>query len=226
MSTRAHTAELRVRRQSAGEPAADWLAEIRRFRAEVFYDRGRRPGFQVGDAEFDDPQDLDLDAFHLTAYVPDREELAACVRLAPPGAAARFQVREHLGEQAYIRLLAEIGADPASLFEAGRLVVAPWTRGRGLGARMVAAVMAAGQALGASIMVCTSGTDDGQDMLFGRLGWRPCPGGERYSAHYRDTVRVLAHRVSEGAHEFETVAARLRRHFVDLPRAEATRVPL
>ncbi|MEU0487321.1 hypothetical protein ABZ260_50270 [Streptosporangium sp. NPDC006013] len=62
----------------------DRLAEIRRFRAEVFYDQGRRPGFRIGDAEFDDPQDLDLDAFHLTAHVPDREELAACVRLAPP----------------------------------------------------------------------------------------------------------------------------------------------
>jgi hypothetical protein len=91
---------------------------------------------------------------------------------------------------------------------------------------MVAAMVAAGRALGASHIVCTSGTEDGQDLLFGRLGFLPCPGTDRYSAHYRDTVRVLVHRVPEGACEFEAVTAKLRRDLGHLPRTQTVSVPL
>ncbi|WP_182880571.1 GNAT family N-acetyltransferase [Microbispora sp. H10949] len=218
--------EVWIRRHPAGGRPAEWLQDIRRFRAEVFYDQGRRPGFRAAQGEYADSQDLDLGAFHLTAHLDTTDEIVACVRLAPPGLAAGFQARRHLGGQAYAELLAELGAANAPVFEAGRLVVASGMQGRGLGGRMVAAMVATARALGASLVVCTSGTGHRQDVLFGRLGFHPCPGTDRYSTHYQDTVRVLAHRVSEGAYEFEAVTSKLRRGLDDLPRAEVARIPL
>lgn len=218
--------EVCVRRHPADDRPADWLRDIRRFRAEVFYDRGRRPDFRVGEDEYADPQDLDLGAFHLTAHAYTTGEIVACVRLAPPELATEFQARRHLGGQVYAELLAGLGAAHAPVFEAGRLVVAPGMQGHGLGGRMVAAMLAAARALGASLIVCTSGTGHRQDLLFGRLGFRPCPGTDRYSTHYQDTVRVLAHRVPDGAYEFEAVTSELRRGLDDLPRTGLARLPL
>ncbi|MEU8269048.1 GNAT family N-acetyltransferase [Sphaerisporangium sp. NPDC049002] len=206
------TLELRIRHQPAYEPPMPWLAGIREFRAEVLYDRGRRPDFRDESGRYIDEQGLDFGSYHLTAHLGPEAEIAASVRLVPPESPGEFQAIDHLGRQGYAAMLTGLRAMGTPVHEAGRLVVSPRARGLGLGAWMVAAVMAAGRAVGAPLLIATSGTADGQHLLFERLGWYACPGTDRYSSHYEDTVRVIAHRVGEGAGEYEATASELSRH--------------
>ncbi|MER5627841.1 GNAT family N-acetyltransferase [Streptosporangium sp. NPDC002544] len=208
--------DLRVHRQSPFEQPAEWLEAVRRFRAWVLYDNGSRPSFRVADTDYVDAQSLDLGSYHLIAYLEGGTEIVGCARLAPPGLAPRFQTRCHLGDREYADMLANMQVPAASVFEAGRLATAPELQGQGLGSWMVNAVVAAGHALGASLLLSTSGTGQGQHLLFGRLGWQAFPDTDKFSAHYQDTVRVIAHRLSLGL-----TAAELRRHMDNLS-AEGT----
>ena len=198
------------------DAAPEALQEIRRLRARVLFDQGRRPAFASRggdhpgarpDAQPDsqpDAQPQDHGAWHFAAR-RGRDGLhgppLGYVRLLTPATASLYQSREFLGATRYDEVLHTEGLTPGSVFEHSRLVVEHRARKLGLGLHLNALAVAAAHELGAAAMIGTSGTADGQDRFHGRFGFHPVAGTRRYVEKYTEDVVILLHRCAEGAGE-------------------------
>jgi hypothetical protein len=202
-----------------GARHADVVAGIRRLRARILFDRGRRPEFRAADGDHTDDQDLDYGAWHFVARLHPDEAPLGYIRLATPQLGALFQSRAFLGERRYAGLLTAAGVRADRVFEHSRLVVEHRARKLGLGAHLNAAAIAAAYSLGATAIVGTSGTRDGQDHFHERFGFRAVPGTRRYVEQYTEDVVQLFHLVGDGAGEYDELVARLAGQFPALAAA-------
>jgi predicted GNAT family N-acyltransferase len=203
-------AAFQVEREEPG--AAALVGQIRRLRARILFDGGRRPEFR--DAEqYVDEQDLDFGAWHFVARHRAGGPPVGYVRLSTPRAGALLQSRTFLGAERFEALLLEQGLGVAETFEHSRLVVEHRARKLGLGIHLNAMAIAAARCLGAKAMIGTSGTADGQDRFHERFGFRPVPGTRRYVEHYTEDVVVMLHRAADGAGEHSDLVERLEEAF-------------
>ncbi len=186
---------------------------VRELRARVLYDGGRRPAFRDSCGAHIDPQELDFGAWHFIGRRTPNGPPLGYVRLVTPQAARLFQSRAFLGEERYRQLLAAEGLTEPEVFEHSRLVVEHHARKLGLGVHLNAMAIAAAHVLGATAMIGTSGTADGQDLFHQRFGFRPVEGTRRYVDHYTEDVVILLHRSAAGSGEHTELVARLREEF-------------
>ncbi|MFE0459046.1 ThiF family adenylyltransferase [Kitasatospora sp. NPDC058965] len=198
----------------------DALVEmVRELRARVLFDHGRRPVFRTPGGSYADDQDLDLGAWHFIARgEPDGPPLGY-IRLSTPATGHLFQSRAFLGAEGYESVLRVEGASLAETFEHSRLVVEHRARKLGLGAYLNAVAIGAAHAMGARLMIGTSGTKDGQDAFHERFGFRSLPATRRYVAQYTEDVVIMVHRVADGAGEYTDLVSRLRDSFPALAAA-------
>jgi molybdopterin/thiamine biosynthesis adenylyltransferase/predicted N-acetyltransferase YhbS len=184
------------------DAAPDALREIRRLRARILFDEGRRPAFRGHTGDHPDEQPQDHGAWHFTAH-RTRDGVhgppLGYVRLLTPATAALYQSREFLGDARYDEVLRAEDLAPDSVFEHSRLVVEHRARKLGLGLHLNALAVAAAHELGAAAMIGTSGTADGQDRFHARFGFHPVPSTRRYVEHYTEDVVILLHRTDGGA---------------------------
>lgn len=180
------------------------LREIRRLRARILFDEGRRPAFRSAAGAPTDDQRQDHGAWHFAAR-RTRDGVhgppLGYVRLLTPASSSLYQSREFLGGPRYDEVLRSEGLRPETVFEHSRLVVEHRARKLGLGLHLNALAVAAAHELGAAAMIGTSGTADGQDRFHARFGFYPVPSTRRYVEHYTEDVVVLLHRTADGAGE-------------------------
>ncbi|WP_344654784.1 ThiF family adenylyltransferase [Catenulispora subtropica] len=190
------------------------LPEIRRLRARILFDQGRRPAFREHDEQVQD-----LGAWHFTARRAGdgvHGPPLGYVRLLTPATAARYQSREFLGGPHYDEVLRSEGLTDRTVFEHSRLVVEHRARKLGLGLHLNALAVAAAHELGAAAMIGTSGTADGQDRFHARFGFHPVPGTRRYVEKYTEDVVILLHRAADGAGEYTALVDDYRLVFREL----------
>jgi hypothetical protein len=148
------------------------LTEVRAMRARVMYDEGRRPFFRLDDGSFDDPDPVDLYAYHIVARAWDRP--VGYARVVPLATEGGF-VSSTIGADRLNRILRDLGTTRERSCEAARWAVVPGWRGA-LGRRLVAAAWAVARWLGvdtAFVLACTVAR---QDLALMRLGARPIRG--------------------------------------------------
>ena len=186
------------------DAAPEALQEIRRLRARILFDEGRRPAFRSQAGDHLDAQPQDHGAWHFAAR-RGRDGVhgppLGYVRLLTPATASLYQSREFLGAARYEEILRTEHLAPEAVFEHSRLVVEHRARKLGLGLHLNALAIAAAHELGAAAMIGTSGTADGQDRFHARFGFHPVPGTRRYAEQYTEDVVILLHRSAEGAGE-------------------------
>jgi hypothetical protein len=187
------------------DAADEALRGIRRLRARILFDDGRRPAFRGHAGGHPDEQPQDHGAWHFTAR-RTRDGVhgppVGYVRLLTPASASLYQSREFLGSRHYEEVLHSEGLRSEAVFEHSRLVVEPRARKLGLGLHLNALAVAAAHELGATAMIGTSGTADGQDRFHARFGFHPVLGTRRYVEKYTEDVVILLHRVDAGAGEY------------------------
>lgn len=188
----------------------DWLENVRSLRGRILFDNGRRPSFEAHTGGFQDADPVDPHAFHILAY--DGSTLVGCVRLyvpspgGPPGL-----VERSLRETQFSDLLAALGTQRTHIAEIGRWIVDPYYRARsrdfGVGIRLTAAAAALARVVRAitgcsgGLAICAAGTAGRQDAMLERIGMRPVPGLEPFSAtDYDDTIRILYGSSTERLH--------------------------
>jgi molybdopterin/thiamine biosynthesis adenylyltransferase/predicted GNAT family N-acyltransferase len=201
--------------------AAELVREIRELRARILFDYGRRPAFSAAGRAEVDAQDLDYGAWHFIGRSKKGGPPLGYVRLCTPVTGDQFQSRAYLGAESYAELLRTDGLRAEDVFEHSRLVVEYRARKLGLGEYLNAMAIAAAHSLGATAMIGTAGTADGQDKFHGRFGFRPVPGTRRYVEQYAEDVVVMLHRVADGAGEHSDLVARLRDAFPALAAARS-----
>jgi predicted N-acetyltransferase YhbS len=208
-----------------GESGQAAVRAVRELRARVLFDRGRRPAFAGPGGRFVDDQDLDMGAWHFLARAePDGPPLGY-VRLCTPAATGLFQSRAFLGGTRFEELLREQGVTAEEVFEHSRLVVEHRARKLGLGLYLNAWAIAAAHHLGATAMIGTSGTKDGQDRFHERFGFQAVAGTRRYVQHYTEDVVIMFHRVAGGAGHYTDLVEQLRDQFPAAAAAAAASAP-
>ncbi|MET9224550.1 ThiF family adenylyltransferase [Lentzea sp. NPDC003310] len=193
---------------------------VRELRAKVLFDRGRRPAFRTPDGRHVDDQQLDHGAWHFVAGAHPGGPPLGYIRLSTPLTAALFQSRAFLGDVEYERILRDAGVTDAETFEHSRLVVEHRARKLGLGAYLNAVAIGAAHALGAKMMIGTSGTKDGQHEFHERFGFRCVEGTRRYVEQYTEDVVIMCHDVAAGAGEYDELVTRMRAEFPALAAVE------
>jgi hypothetical protein len=176
-----------------GQSLPDWLDDVRTLRGSVFFDDGRRPNFRT-DGRFSDPDPVDLFAHHILAY--DGLRLVGCVRVyrltvnGPACATERI-----LGEESFSDVLHQQGAQRSDTVEIGRWTVLPEYRANGPGMQLAAAAATLATTLAngcVSLVVCTVGTGDQQDLMLARIGLTPAPVTSPIRCDdFNDDVRVM-----------------------------------
>jgi molybdopterin/thiamine biosynthesis adenylyltransferase len=207
-----HVEAVLVPRDAPGSQA-ELMRQVRRLRARILFDNGRRPGFVDASGAYVDAQELDYGAWHFVARRDVDGPPLGYVRLATPEIGDLFQSRAYLGEHRYRELLRAEGLSPARTFEHSRLVVERRARKLGLGIYLNAMAIAAAHCLGAEAMIGTSGTADGQDSFHQRFGFRPVPGTQKYIPRYAEDVVIMLHKLAEGAGEHADLVTRLQSLF-------------
>jgi molybdopterin/thiamine biosynthesis adenylyltransferase len=196
------------------------LESMRELRARILFDHGRRPAFARADGTHVDDQDLDLGAWHFIAQRdPDGPPLGY-IRLSTPATGDLFQSRAYLGTARYEELLRSEGVAVRDTFEHSRLVVEHRARKLGLGLYLNGLAIAAAHHLGATAMIGTSGTKDGQDRFHERFGFRSMPGTRRYVEQYTEDVVIMFHRAADGAGQYTELVDRLRAEFPAIAAAD------
>ncbi|MER5750748.1 hypothetical protein [Streptomyces sp. NPDC002088] len=180
------------------------LRALRGFRAQVLHADGRRPEFRTAGGCYADAQEIDEESFHISVSDPADNAVVAYGRLSPAELTHHFQTRDYLGDARFHEMTVSLNTDVAGVWEAGRLVVAPQSRGQGPMAAVGAALMAMARTLDAHALVAVSGMQDRQHILWGRFGLRECPGTHGYSAHYQDDLCVVAWRTAAVVGRYET----------------------
>ncbi|MEU9362955.1 ThiF family adenylyltransferase [Streptomyces sp. NPDC048301] len=193
-----------------GPGSEETARQVRRLRARILFDHGRRPEFRTGPDAYADDQDLDYGAWHFVARHPNDGRPLGYVRLCLPEAGESFQTRAFMGAETYEAFLLDQGLGAAETFEHSRLVVEHRARKLGLGVHLNAVAIAAARHLGAKAMVGTSGTADGQDVFHSRFGFRPVQGTRRYVEQYTEDVVVMLYRAAEPSGEHDALVGRLQ----------------
>ncbi|GLZ32480.1 ubiquitin activation protein [Lentzea sp. NBRC 105346] len=196
------------------------MANVRQLRAKVLFDHGRRPAFRAADGTHIDDQVLDFGAWHFIARREPNGPPVGYIRLSTPRTGELFQSRAFLGAERYEEILRAEGVTHEETFEHSRLVVEHRARKLGLGAYLNAVAIGAAHALGAKVMIGTSGTRDGQHRFHERFGFRALPETRRYVDHYTEDVVIMCHRVADGAGEYDGLVGRMRDEFPRLAVAE------
>jgi hypothetical protein len=164
-------------------PAADgswdgatpgWLAELRRFRAEMLYAEGLRPAFRGPDGIFRDDDPADPFAYHVVAVHDGK--LIATFRVLRLTATHSGVCERLLGTDALNRWLTRLGIDHTLAWEGSGWVVRPIWRGMRMGLRMLAAGEAVATKLGLTHGIGASGTRHGQLYRVLSAGYRLVPG--------------------------------------------------
>lgn len=156
----------------AGVP--DWLAAVRRFRAEVLHADGLRPTFRRADGQFRDDDPADPFAHHVVAT--ERGSLVAAFRVVPL-AGTRHGVCERLiGSEQLDQLLARIGACRADTWEGSGWAVHADRRHAALGVTALAGGQEVARRLGLRTGIGASGSRYGQLYRLLAAGYRTAPG--------------------------------------------------
>jgi hypothetical protein len=197
----------------------NWLAEIREMRGCVFYAKGRRPFFRTAEGRFDDPDPIDLEAYHI--IVRSQGRAVGCARVVNSPNVDSSVIWSTMGTKRFQEILRDIGTTRERTCEASRWVVVPECRGR-LGARIAAASWTVARWLSVEIAFVLAGTRQKQDLALIRLGARPIAGLPLFASEvFDDDLRLLYFDVlhpSEwmGRQMLETAAA-LRLEDIDPP---------
>ncbi|WP_344880027.1 ThiF family adenylyltransferase [Allokutzneria multivorans] len=201
------------------------IALVRELRARVLFDRGRRPAFRADDGTHVDDQVLDHGAWHFIARrSPDGPPLGY-IRLSTPETGELFQSLAFLGAERYAHVLRAEGVAVQDTFEHSRLVVEHRARKLGLGAHLNAVAIGAAHALGAKLMIGTSGTKDGQHVFHERFGFRAVNSTRRYVDRYTEDVVIMVHRPADGAGEYLDLVAEMRDAFPGIASATTEIAP-
>ncbi|WP_086819893.1 ThiF family adenylyltransferase [Allokutzneria sp. NRRL B-24872] len=201
------------------------IALVRELRARVLFDRGRRPAFRADDGTHVDDQVLDHGAWHFIARrSPDGPPLGY-IRLSTPETGELFQSLAFVGVERYEQILRAEGVGVEDTFEHSRLVVEHRARKLGLGAHLNAVAIGAAHALGAKLMIGTSGTKDGQHAFHERFGFRAVNSTRRYVNRYTEDVVIMVHRPADGAGEYSGLVAEQRDAFPGIASATTDIAP-
>jgi hypothetical protein len=124
---------------------------------------------------------------HAVSPASRRWATSGCPRRRP---AYFFQSRVFLGVRRYEELLRAQNVPVAAAFEHSRLVAEHRARKLGLGIYLNGLAIAAAHHLGATAMIGTSGTKDGQARFHQRFGFQAVPGTRRYVEQYTEDVVI------------------------------------
>ena len=167
-----------------------WLQELSEMRGRVLFNGGRRPGFQLADGTFVDPDPLDTHAYHL--LVRSSASLVGCTRVVPLISAPTCITESFLGGEKFTRLLLTLGTTREQTAEGSRWMVVPDYRGSRIGLSLVAGGIAICRYLGMKTVIVMAGTRDGQDRLLMHLGFQSVPGIALHNAPmFDDHIRLL-----------------------------------
>jgi N-acyl-L-homoserine lactone synthetase len=145
-----------------------------------------------------DADPIDLYAYHILAY--NGAELVGCVRVYPLVSSSLPCLTEKLlGKQTFSEMLCNLGAKRREIVEIGRWIVEPAYRASGRpGIQLAAASAALAITLGngllfqRTIIVCSAGTRDRQDLMLARIGLSAVPAAEAIKCdEFKDYVRVM-----------------------------------
>ena len=145
-----------------------------------------------------DADPIDLYAYHILAY--DGAGLVGCVRVYPLVSNGLPCLAEKvLGRQTFSEMLCHLGAKRREIVEIGRWIVEPAYRASGRpGIQLAAASAALAITLGngllfqRTIIVCSAGTRDRQDLMLARIGLSTVPAAEAIKCdEFKDYVRVM-----------------------------------
>lgn len=143
-----------------GVGVPEWLAAVRRFRAETLHSDGLRPGFRGPDGRFRDDDPADPFAHHIVASAEGTP--IATLRVIPLTATRLGFCERLLGSAGLERLLTDLGTDRSDAWEGSGWAVRPGRRRAKLGAMVLAAGTAVAQELGLHTAIGASGTRYGQ----------------------------------------------------------------
>lgn len=167
-----------------------WLAEVRRFRAEVLHDDGLRPAYRAPDGTFCDDDPSDLFAHHVVARL-DGDPIAT-LRLVALATTDTGVCERLLGAAALDGVVADLGGARATAWEAAGWAVRQDRRAGSMGPRIVAAGWAVARSLGLDLCVGAVGTRYGQLYRVLSAGFRRVPGLEPVAVpDLRDEVQVV-----------------------------------
>jgi N-acyl-L-homoserine lactone synthetase len=145
-----------------------------------------------------DADPIDLYAYHILAY--DGSGLVGCVRVYPLVSNGLPCLTEKLlGRQTFSEMLCNLGAKRREIVEIGRWIVDPAYRASGRpGIQLAAASAVLAITLGngllfqRTIIVCSAGTRDRQDLMLARMGLSAVPAAEAIKCdEFKDYVRVM-----------------------------------
>lgn len=168
------------------------LEQIRAFRAEVFYDNGRRPSFRGADGLFRDVEDIDEHACHIVCRDPDGA-IAGCLRVARADLIPSSAVVEHLGAERTEQEMRALGLGPSRFMEVGRLAVDSGQRRRGVARALLMTSHVLACRLGCLVMWGTAGQGDGQDKYLSKFSSGVLPDSSAKVAKYEDEACVVVH---------------------------------
>lgn len=178
----------------AGDSAdfATALEQIRAFRAEVFYDDGRRPSFRGADGVFRDVEDIDEYACHIVCRDP-AGDVIGCMRVARADLLRSSAVAEHLGEERSEKEIRDLGLEKSQVMEVGRLAVASDQRRRGVARALLMTSHVLACRLGCLVMWGTAGQGDGQDKYLSKFSSGVLADSSATVAKYEDEACVVIH---------------------------------
>jgi len=185
-----------------GESWPGWVDEVRSLRGAAFYDNGRRPRFKSENGRLEDPDPIDLYAWHVLAYAGDN--LVGCVRVYPlTGGGPPCLTESLIGTEQFSEMLLTLGKHRDNTIEIGRWVVDPALRAQGslapgIGVQLAAGAGALALALANKsedangVAIFSAGSRDKQYLMLSRLGLRTVSGIEPLaSTEYDDVIRVM-----------------------------------
>jgi GNAT superfamily N-acetyltransferase len=166
--------------------------EVRSFRAEVYFDSGRRPYFRAADGSFGDPDDSDYHACHMTCR--DRAgRLMGCFRVARVDVLPSSIVEDHLGPERSAALVGELGIGRHEVAELSRLAVAPECRRQGAAAALLMAAHALARRMGCRVQWSSVLEVNGQHRYVIRGGSAMVPGSSRWVPKFGCNLCVAIH---------------------------------
>lgn len=200
-------------------PVPAWLAEVRRFRAEVLHADGLRPAFRGLDGAYHDEDPADLLAHHVVATL-DGVPIAS-LRVVPLGLSRNGVCERLLGTTVLEKLLSDLGVCREEVGEGSGWSVEPSRRGARMGARVLAAGFAVARELGLAVTIGATGTRYGQLYRILSAGYRRAQGvNPIFVASLADDVQLVHGRLHELRPGFQALvekAADLLRWETDSP---------
>ena len=168
------------------------LAEIRRFRAQVYFDSGRRPDFRTADGDFEDAEQIDDFACHIVCRDP-QGQIVGCLRAGRADLLLSSAVEEHLGSARTQKEIRAMGLEKAQVMELGRLAVASDQRRRGVARALLLVSHVLACRLDCLVLWGTAGQGDGQDRYLSKFSSSVLEGSSAKVSKYEDDACVVVH---------------------------------